>query len=137
MFADSDAMSQPFDLAYFGHEMSHQWWGNLVHQDGGGSGDMLSEGMAQYGSLQAVEAIDGPSAAAAYRSSGYPGYSTTQCRLRRDHELSNGLRYPAGAGQSGPSFSLRDEFACAKGFLVWDTLARTMGRDKFHQALRA
>jgi len=66
-----------FNYALFGHELSHQWWGNKVLSRGDNGAQMLSEGLAQYGSLQVVEAFDS-SQAILYRKTGYPGYIPDQ-----------------------------------------------------------
>jgi len=133
MFVSRSSLRGGFNLALFGHEVGHQWWGNLVKHTGEKGSNMLDEAMAQYGSLRCVEEIEGPEAAARYRWTGYPGYSNVQCGrggLRlwatgRDHALEN---LPSGS-------LISHNLADSKGFLVYHLLARTIGPDRFREAL--
>lgn len=133
MFADTQTMDGGFNLAFFGHEMSHQWWGNLVTHDGDKGGYMLDEAMAQYGSLRCVEAIDGPEMAARYRSIGYPGYDLLQDGRGALLFAAAGVDDPLGALPSGGNSHF---MADSKGFLVYAMLARTIGHERFHKALK-
>lgn len=120
-----------FNYALFGHELSHQWWGNKVLAQGDKGAEMLSEGLAQYGSLQVVEAFDS-SRAILYRRTGYPGYIPDQSGF--------GYLKNAAAGIDAPLSELTREnghtLGDSKGFLVLELLANTMGKAVFHQALR-
>jgi hypothetical protein len=132
MFADSGFLYQGFNLALFGHEIGHQWWGNLVQHTGEHGAYMLDEAMAQYGSLCCVEALEGPAAAERYRRTGYPAYAEWQSGL--------GAALLASVKGDLPLSRLTGDFAHyladSKGFLVYDLLARTIGRDRFRTALR-
>ncbi|HLK61074.1 MAG TPA: hypothetical protein VKU00_31200 [Chthonomonadaceae bacterium] len=132
MLADTDTLDAGFDLAFFGHEMSHQWWGNLVTQEGYRGNDMMDEAMAQYGSLRCVEEMDGPQLAARYRSIGYPGYDPSQCGQGALLFAAAGLDQPLG---SLPGGGIGHYMADCKGFLVYSLLARTIGPDRFRKAL--
>lgn len=133
MFVTTASLRGGFNLALFGHEASHQWWGNLVKRTGDKGSNMLDEAMAQFGSLRCVEEIEGSEAAARYRWTGYPGYSNVQCGR-------GGLRLWA-TGRDHPLENLTDgslishNLADSKGFLVYHLLARTIGPDRFRQAL--
>lgn len=125
-------LDQPFNTAYYGHEISHQWWGVTVRPTGARGAWMLSEGMAQYGSLRAVEALDGPGQARRYRMADYPGYL----------DQGGGIYWRlAGAMHDAPLANLPPEgalprlLADSKGFLVWDVLAHEVGRDRFRAIL--
>lgn len=97
------ALDAPFNLAYFGHEIGHQWWGNVVTRDpSDGRGDyMMDEAMADLGSLLAVEAIEGAEAGERYRRTGYLGFNP---------ETYSGLGYLkfAAAGLDVPLAELPD-----------------------------
>jgi tetratricopeptide (TPR) repeat protein len=133
MLANKEALDEPFNLAYYGHEISHQWWGNVVSHSGERGNHMLDEAMAQFGSLYAVETLDGTVAAEEYRRTGYPGYSSTQCGY--------GYLQSAESGQDHALATLAEdanshELADSKGFLIWDLLSRIVGPQRFSQVLR-
>jgi tetratricopeptide (TPR) repeat protein len=125
----SSFLNAPYNTAYFGHEMSHQWWGNAVEISDG-----LDEVLAQYSSLQVVDALEGPAAAERYRRTGYPGYVEDQC--------ARGYFAFAAGGEDVPVARLDDgvsahDIGDSKGFLVVDLLARETGRARFTADLRA
>jgi aminopeptidase N len=135
ILANSEFLDKDFNAAYFGHEISHQWWGNLIRVRGGQKGRwMLSEGMAQYGSLRAVEMLEGAAAAERYRRTGYPGYIADQNALGyftliakgTDHRLSD----------LPPEGDLPRALSNSKGFIVWDMLSRKVGRRRFSLILQ-
>lgn len=136
MFADSSGIDDGFNLAYYGHEVGHQWWGNLVGLIGDKGQYIFSEGLAQFGSLQCVRAIAGPELAEQYRRWGYPRYSDRQCLFG---SLFHGIPDVDRALLNPPRNNSVNfhQLANSKGFLVWETLARTMGHGNFAKALQA
>lgn len=120
-----------FNYALFGHEIGHQWWGNKVRSRGNRGEAMLSEGLAQYGSLQTVYHFDSTHAMD-YRKTGYPGYIREQCGL--------GYLKNLAAGNDQPLSALSDEnghiIGDSKGFLVLDLLSATIGKPAFNKALQ-
>ena len=135
MLSTTDFLDQPFNTAYYGHEVGHQWWGGLVRVNGTSGIWMLQEGLAQYGSLRAVEIIEGPEKAKQYRAKYYPGY------FEFESSGPGYLRF-AAAGLDKPLATLPREDPIArrlsnsKGMFVWDMLAQEAGRDRFNEALR-
>jgi hypothetical protein len=120
-----------FNYALFGHEFSHQWWGNKVLSRGDKGAQMLSEGLAQYGSLQVVQHFDSAHALL-YRKTGYPGYISDQCGF--------GYLKNAAAGIDAPLSQLNDAnghtIGASKGFLVLELLSNTVGKETFHKTLQ-
>jgi hypothetical protein len=130
----SQFFDQPFNLAAYAHEVAHEWWGHIIQHTGTRGDYMLDEGMSQFGSLLAVEAIEGAQAAERYRRKGYRGFNA---------DLFSGLGYLklAGAGLDHPLANLPDSalsywIAYSKAGFVWDLLSRTVGRERFRQILR-
>ncbi len=136
IISNTEFLDKDFNTAYFGHEISHQWWGNLFRNRAGALEGlwMLSEGLAQYGSLRAVEALEGETAAAEYRRTGYPGYAADQnargyftlLKQGKDHRLSD----------LPQADDLSRTISDSKGFIVLDMLSREIGRRRFSRILQ-
>lgn len=136
-FVNSNAFNLPASefkaiLEWYGHEFSHVWWPNTVALKRPG-GRYMEESLAEYGGLRAVEVLAGAGAAEQYRRSGYqpdPIYSALEyfklVGAGFDHKLAD---LPPGQKSH--------ELAYNKGFLVWDMLAREMGRENFRRVLRS
>jgi aminopeptidase N len=120
-----------FNTAFWGHEIAHQWWGCSIRYKEMRGGNMLVEGMAQYGSLRAVEMLEGPDMAERYRRTGYPSYDQEQNAAGYFKMESKGLDRPLDTFHPN---AIR--LAQAKGFIVFDMLSRTVGRDKFRLILQ-
>jgi hypothetical protein len=136
MLAISPYLDRPFNVAFYGHEISHQWWGGVIKRKGPEGAYLMDEAMAQWGSLLSVDVLLGPQAAEQYRRVGHPGYYfeySGLSYLRRsqsgfDHELST---VPIADG------TLSRRMANSKGMLVWDMLAAQIGRPRFREIIQS
>lgn len=118
------------DIGHFGHEIAHQWWGVGVQKTGSKGEYMLDEALAQYGALRAVEALDGPGAAREFRR-GVRGLGGLHDAIEL---LGADLDWPLSTLPRRPAaYRLAD----TKGYLVWEMLAREIGRERFRAALRS
>lgn len=134
IFSNADFLDKDFNTAYYGHEIAHQWWGVSVGRKSGLRGRlMLDEAMAQYGSLRAVEMIEGSRAAERYRRSGYPGYIVLQNATGYFMVEAAGFDQPLSVLSQGQYSRI---LADGKGFIVYDMLSRTIGRETFSRILQ-
>jgi hypothetical protein len=134
-FVNSNAFNLPASefkaiLEWYGHEFSHLWWPNTVAIKRPG-GRYMEEALAEYGGLRVVETLAGAAEAEAFRRKGYqpdPIYSALEyfklVGAGFDHKLAD----------LPPGQKSRD-LAYNKGFLVWDMLAREIGRENFRRIL--
>ncbi|HKP81704.1 MAG TPA: M1 family aminopeptidase [Pyrinomonadaceae bacterium] len=134
IFVNSDYIEKGFNTAFFGHEIGHQWWGNLIASKSVEGRWMLAESMAQFGSMRAVEILEGEAAATQYRRTGYPGYISDQSARGYFELVSKGQDHPL-LNLSANNNQTR-VIADSKGAIVWDMLARMLGRDVFSRSLR-
>jgi hypothetical protein len=132
ILVDATDLDADFNLAFYGHEIGHQWWGNLVTLGGERGRDMLDEAMAQFGGLHVVETIEGAAAGASFRRDGYPGANWHQNGAGYLMFAAAGLDHPL---DDMPGGVLAHELADAKGFLVLNLLSHTVGADRFRAIL--
>ncbi len=116
------------EIWWVGHEMTHFWFPYVVGQaEGTGGAFMLDEALAHYGALRSVEALSGGPAAERFRREG---------GLEAIRLTAAGFDIRLGAEQTAEGWDrVGYQFADAKGHLVYDLLARTIGRDRFQAAM--
>lgn len=138
ILADDSQLDKEFNLAYWAHEIGHQWWGvSLKTASGTNHGRMMfSEGLAQFGALLAVEAIEGEKAAEKFRRDGL--FSANQSAAGYFQLAAAGTEFPLTTyGPNGQEEILRmHRLANSKGFIVMDMLAREIGRERLTAVLR-
>ena len=130
----SQLLDQPFNVAAFAHEFAHLWWGIHIGLQGRQGDFLLDEGLAQYGSMVAVDRVLGTEAGANYRRRGVPGFNESL------YSALGYLRLHA-AELDRPLLALEDDglsywIAYSKAGLAWYALAEDMGRANFRSALR-
>jgi hypothetical protein len=128
---------RPFDAGYYGHEISHEWWGDAIRPKAGSSGEeMLTEGFAQYGALEAVLAASGTQSqletlergSSAFPNDSIAGYLRMAAR---------GQDAPLDSIASGQTqILLLHHLATSKGMVVLYMLGKLLGEERFHSALR-
>ena len=132
-----DSKLDDFDLAYFAHEMGHQWWGNVVRSASGTTGQMmLSEGVTQFGALQAVEVVEGQAAAEQFRRSGYHGKGQSAASYFRLIQSNTDIPLTSYVPKNPNETLMMHRLANTKGFIVLDMLSRRIGRERFAFLLR-
>jgi len=127
---------KPFNVPLFGHELSHQWWGGTIRRKGDRGGYLLDEALAQYGSLRAVQKLEGEDAAERYRRRGAPGYYSEYSGFAYLARSLVGIDAPLDNLPASDGFLSR-RVANTKGMLVWSMLGDAMGHKSFNQFLQA
>ena len=133
ILADSTEVRRDFEMNYWAHELSHQWWGASVHAVYPSPGaSLLTEGMAEYGALSVNRELNGKQGEAdylsdrlAHESSGAPmAHYLTLLARHDDLALTSVVE--------GDSSQLH-YLATSKGVLAIDMLANEIGLPFFQQ----
>ncbi|MFO0984613.1 MAG: M1 family aminopeptidase [Planctomycetota bacterium] len=119
-------------LPLFAHEMAHGWWGNLVTGSGPGA-ILLSESLAQYGAVVAIEAIEGEAAATEFLRFSRSGYVLDQCARGYFEIVRRKQDVPLAQLLSG---GVHHTLADAKGHWVYHMLRQRIGDELFFSTLR-
>lgn len=126
----SDLLHAGLEDWVVGHELTHFWFPHVVgHKEEAVAPAMLDEALAHYGALRVVEALSGPAAAERFRRQG----GEEAIRLTAagfDHAL-------AGASTTDRWDRVAYNLSNTKGHLVYDMLARTIGRERFQAGLQS
>lgn len=111
-----------------GHELTHFWFPHVVgHREESGAPAMLDEALAHYGALRVVEAMAGSAAAEQFRRDG----GQEAIRL-----TAAGFEHRLGGKSTSERWDrIAYNYSNSKGHLVYDMLARAIGRDRFQLAL--
>ena len=120
------------NLALFAHEMAHGWWGNRVPTTGEGS-IMVSEALAQYSAVVAIEEVEGPAAATEFLRFSREGYNRMQSAWGVFEMWRDDKSKPLSQLESG---GWQHNLADAKGHWVYHMLRRRVGDEIFFGTLR-
>lgn len=120
------------NLPLFAHEAAHGWWGNMLDPEGPGS-ILLSESLAQYGAVVAIEGVEGPEAATAFLKFSRAGYVADQCARGYFDILRRGDDIALVRLQSG---GIHHTLADAKAHWVYHMLRGLVGDELFFSTLR-
>jgi hypothetical protein len=132
IMATSRTFTEEGNLPLFAHEAAHGWWGNLVNAAGPGS-LMVSESLAQYGAVVAIERIEGPDAMSEFLRFSRRGYNQFQS--------AHGYFEIVHRGGDKPLAELSNDtwdhnLADSKGHWFYHMLRARVGDDRFFGVLR-
>jgi len=128
-----------YNLSYWAHEIGHQWWGDIVRSRSGEFGQMMfSEGLTQFGSLLAVESIEGEKAAEDFRRYSFRGFRKNDSAKGYFELVSSGKDFPLTLHKPKDQNEtlLMHRLANSKGFILMDMLSRGIGRAKLATILK-
>ena len=126
-----DVPDVKYILNFYGHEFAHQWFPHRVALKTP-PGLYMEEILAEYGGLRVANILAGADAAERYRRTGFE-YDPIYSALEYFKLVGAGIDQPL----SNLSSSLEHRnIGINKGFLVFDMLAREIGREKFQRILQ-
>jgi hypothetical protein len=133
IMATSNQFGAHGNLPLFAHEAAHAWWGNRI--TGGGVGSLLvTESLAQYGAVVAIEALEGVEAANEFLRFSRENYNRFQSAHGYFEIARRGGDKPLAALTSD---SWDHNLADAKGHWFYHMLRDRMGDDRFFGVLRS
>ncbi|HSJ12840.1 MAG TPA: M1 family aminopeptidase [Longimicrobiales bacterium] len=121
------------NLPLFAHEAAHAWWGNRVSTTGAGS-QLVSESLAQYGAVLAIEAIEGTDAMNEFLRYSRTGYNQFQSAHGYFEIIRRGGDKPLAELSNG---QWDHDLADSKGHWFYHMLRHRVGGDLFFGVLRA
>lgn len=133
ILADTSEIRRDYQMIYWAHELSHQWWGSSVHAEWPSpAASLLTEGMAEFGAFFASRELGGEAGLGDYLSDrhladpdGAPLPHYLLVVARHEDEPISGM---------SPGDGLRIHYiVTSKGPLVIGMLAREIGEQLFAQ----
>jgi hypothetical protein len=132
ILADSSEIRKPFDLLYWAHELSHQWWGVSVHAKWPSpAASLLTEGMAEFGALSVSQDFDGDEGLADYLSDRHSDDADGAPLMHYMRVLAR--HEDVGISDVAADPTNLHYIATSKGPLVIAALSRTIGEEQFRR----
>jgi hypothetical protein len=137
--ADRSYVREGLPTPFIGHELGHAWWGTRVSTKPGPGRTFLTEGIASFGMLRALEAVEGSNAAARMRHSAYPGYETSNSPAEYFALAAAGIEQAIGTFVPATQYDIlaMHRMANTRGWFLLDMLSREIGRHRFEAILHA
>ncbi len=133
----SQAFDDPLNsLAVLAHEAAHAWWAILVGVDYESEGSMwMSESLAQYSAVMAIEEVYGLKTAKQFMLTGKGGFSRNHDAAAYRRFVQEGRDHPLAQKPTGNTIS--HYLADSKGTWVYHMLRKRMGDEAFFASLKA
>lgn len=133
----SQAFDDPLNsLAVLAHEAAHAWWAILVGADYESEGGLwITESLAQYSAIMAIEDVYGEKTAKEFMMSGKGGFSRNHDAAAYRRFVKEGRDHPIADKPSGNVIS--NYLADSKGAWVYHMLRKRMGDEAFFASLKA
>lgn len=132
IMAVSSQFGDDGNLPLFAHEAAHAWWGNRVSSTGPGA-RMVTEALAQYGAVIAIEALEGTDAMNEFLRFSRRGYNRFQSAHGYFEIVRRGGDKPLSLlGNDTWDHNLSD----SKGHWFYHMLRHRLGSERFFAILR-
>jgi hypothetical protein len=132
IMATSAQFGDDGNLPLFAHEAAHAWWGNRVGSHGPGQ-QLLTESLAQYGAVVAIEALEGADAMNEFLRFSRRGYNQFQSAHGYFEIIRRGGDKPLSRlAQDQWDHNLAD----SKGHWFHHMLRHRLGSDRYFEMLR-
>jgi hypothetical protein len=132
IMATSSQFGDDGNLPLFAHEAAHAWWGNTVRSMGPGA-QLVTESLAQYGAVVAIEAIEGVDAMNEFLRFSRRGYNRFQSASGYFEIIRRGGDKPLSQLANDTwDHNLSD----SKGHWFYHMLRHRFGSDRFFAILR-
>lgn len=136
--ADRSYVDQGLPVPLIGHEIGHAWWGTRILTKPGPGRALLTEGIASFGMIRAMEEVEGATAAGTFRKSEYPGSQNSGSPAEYFNLAAAGIERPIASfvPKSQYEILMMHRMANTRGWFLLDMLSREIGRSRFDGSLR-